>query len=70
MIDKLKLLIMQISFFFHITDGSGQLDLTDLSFMLVVGKVMCAPGIDYQSVCALIGVILAQMHANQIASKS
>jgi hypothetical protein len=66
----MKQFIYKAAYWFHITDGQGQLDLTDLSFMLVVGKVMFAPGIDYQSVCALIGVILAQMHQNQLAAKS
>jgi hypothetical protein len=66
----MKELIHRVSYFLHITDGQGQLDLTDLSFMLVVGKVIFATGIDYQSVCALVGVILAQMHSNQLAAKA
>lgn len=52
----------RIGAFLHITDCNGNLDLVDLSFMLVVGKVILSPGIDYPAVCSLVPVILAKMH--------
>jgi len=55
-------------YFLHITDGYGQLDITDLSFMLMVGKVMLAPGIDWAAICTLIPLIMQQMHSEHLAA--
>lgn len=66
MIDKIKNVITQVSSFLHITDSSGQLDIVDLSFMLTVGKVILAPGIDYSALGALIAVILSKMHSDSL----
>lgn len=63
--DALKL----VASFLHITDSNGQLDIVDLSFMLTVGKVILAPGIDYSALGALIAVLLGKMHSDFIESK-
>jgi len=65
----MKDFFLRTVYFFHITDGKGQLDLTDLSFMLVVGKIILTPGIDWTAVCALVPVILQQMHQKQVESR-
>ena len=62
-------MIAKIAKFLHITDAAGQLDIVDLSFILTVGKVILAPGIDYGALGALIAVILSKMHADHIESK-
>lgn len=61
--------IKQISYFLHIYNGEGQLDLEDIAFMLIVGKLVLAPGIDFAAVCSLIPVIAAQMHVRSTDSK-
>lgn len=61
--------IEKLAYFLHIYDGQGQLDLEDIAFMLVVGKLVLAPGIDWAAVCAMIPVIAAQMHVRSIDSK-
>lgn len=65
----MKAWLLKVVYFFHITDGKGQLDLTDLSFMLVIAKIMLSPGIDWTAVCALVPVILSQMHQRQVESR-
>lgn len=61
--------LLRVVYFLHITDGKGQLDLTDLSFVLVIGKILLSPGIDWTAVCALVPVILQQMHQKQVESR-
>lgn len=57
-------------YFLHIYDGAGQLDLEDIAFMLIVGKLVLAPGIDFAAVCSLIPVIAAQMHVRSTDNKT
>lgn len=66
----MKQFLYRLGDFFHIIDDNNQLDLTDISFMLVIGKIMYSPGIDWAAVCALVPVILQQMHQKQIDSKN
>lgn len=54
--------ILKALYFLHIYDGAGQLDLEDIAFMLLVGKLMFSPGIDWAAMCSLIPVIASQMH--------
>lgn len=58
--------IRKVVYFLHISDGHGQLDLEDMAFILIVGKVLFAPGIDYSALGALIAVIMSKMHSNSI----
>lgn len=69
MISKLQAWIQPIAYFFHITDGQGQLDIVDLSFMAVIVKLMFAPNFDWGSVCTMIPLIASQMHTNALAAK-
>ena len=62
-------IIHKIAYFLHITDGQGQLDIVDLSFMAVIIKLMFAPNFDWQAVCTMIPLIASQMHANALAAK-
>ena len=64
-----EFMISKIAYFLHIYDGEGQLDLEDISFMLIVGKIMLSPGIDWAAVCALVPVIISQMHVRNTDSK-
>lgn len=57
-------------YFLHITDGKGQLDIVDLSFMAIIVKMMLAPNFDWAAVCAMIPIIAQQMHTNHLASQS
>lgn len=66
----MKELIKKCSWFLHITDSAGQLDIVDLSFIAMVCKVLFAPGIDYSALGALIAVILSKMHSDQLESKN
>lgn len=61
--------LTKIAYFLHITDGQGQLDIVDLSFMAVIIKLMFAPNFDWQAVCTMLPLIASQMHTNQLASK-
>lgn len=63
-------MIKKISYFLHITDSAGQLDIVDLSFIALVCKVMFAPGIDYAALGSLIAVILSKMHSDQLEASS
>ena len=65
----LKNSIIKVAKFLHITDSVGQLDIVDISFMLMIGKVLIAPGIDYGALGTLIAVILSKMHSDQLESK-
>jgi len=65
----LKERIKQIFFFLHIYDGEGQLDLEDMAFIALIIKIMMSPGIDWAAVCALVPVILNQMHIRNTDSK-
>lgn len=62
--------INRVALFLHITDSTGQLDLIDLSFIGVVGKILMAPTVDWQSATSLVGLILAKMHTNHLNHKS
>ena len=64
---KLKDCIQRVAYFLHITDGSGQLDLVDLSFMATVIKILIAPNIDWPSLTSLMGLILAKIHKHHLA---
>lgn len=61
--------IAKLAYFLHIYNGEGQLDLEDIAFMLIVGKLVLAPGIDFAAVCSLIPVIASQMHIRSTESK-
>lgn len=63
---SIQLYIMKAAYFLHITDGKGQLDITDLSFMAIVIKMMLAPNFDWQAVCTMIPIIASQMHTNHL----
>lgn len=58
--------LLRFFYFFHVTDGQGQLDIVDLSFMMMVGKVFLTKGIDWPSVVSLITVILSKMHKSNL----
>ena len=62
----MKLWFLKACYFLHITDGHGQLDLTDLSFAAIVIKMILAPNFDWGAVCAMIPVLASQMHSNHI----
>lgn len=70
MISKISSTICKVSYWLHITDGSGQLDIVDLSFMGIVIKMLYADTFDWQAVCAMLPLIASQMHTNQIDSKN
>lgn len=63
--DKIK----AVFFFLHIYDGEGQLDLEDIAFVAIMVKIMMSPGIDWSAVCALVPVILSQMHVRSTDKK-
>ena len=65
----MKTWFLKTCFFLHITDGSGQLDLVDLSFIATVVKIMVSPNVDWPSVCSLVPVIMAKMHVTHLRSK-
>jgi len=56
-------------YFLHITDGEGQLDIVDLSFIGVIIKLLFAPSLDWAAVCTMIPLIISQMHSNHLAAK-
>lgn len=58
--------VYSVARFLHIIDEDNQLDITDLSFMLVMYKIMVTPNVDWPSLCALIPVILNKMHRRHI----
>jgi hypothetical protein len=62
--------IKRIALLMHIIDNTGKLDLVDLSFIAMVLKVVLAPGIDFPSVTALVGVILAKMHRFHVENRN
>ncbi len=62
----MKLWLLKTFYFLHLTDGQGQLDITDLSFMAVVIKMIMAPNFDWQAVCALLPILAAQIHTNHL----
>lgn len=62
----MKNFIFKVSYFLHITDGQGQLDIVDLSFMAVIIKLMFAPNFDWQAVCTLLPLLASQMHTNHL----
>ncbi len=66
----MKDFILKTLYAIHIYDGAGQLDLEDIAFMLIVGKLILAPGIDFAAVCSLIPVIAAQMHIRSTDNKT
>lgn len=66
MLDRLQ----KVAYFFHITDGSGQLDIIDLSFMAVIVKLLFEPTFDWQAVCTMIPLIASQIHTNQLAANA
>ncbi len=53
----------------HVTDGCGQLDIVDLSFIALVIKMMIQHTFDWPAVCTLIPVIASQMHQQYLDSK-
>lgn len=63
-------LLKRLGVFLHVIDDSGNLDLIDLSFIATMLKIILAPGIDFQSVCTLVPVIIAKMHITHLRSKS
>lgn len=65
----MKSFILKALYAVHIYDGEGQLDLEDMAFMLLVGKIMMSPGIDWTAVCTLVPIIAAQMHVRSSDSK-
>ena len=69
-LSKLSSYIAKIAFFLHITDGQGQLDIVDLSFIAVIIKLMFAPNFDWQAVCTMLPLIASQMHTNQLAAQA
>lgn len=56
-------------YFLHISDGQGQLDIVDLSFIAVIVKLMLAPNFDWQAVCTMIPLIASQMHTNHLQAQ-
>lgn len=66
---KLLYYIEKVAFFAHISDGEGQLDIVDLSFIAIVVKMLLAPNFDWQAVCAMLPLIASQMHTNQLSAK-
>ncbi len=62
--------IQKIAYWCHITDGQGQLDIVDLSFMAIIVKIMFAQNMDWSAVCTMIPLIASQMHTNALAAKS
>lgn len=62
-------ILAKISYFLHITDGEGQLDIVDLAFIGIVIKMLYAPNFDWAAVCSLLPIIISQLHADHIASK-
>jgi hypothetical protein len=67
MMSKIFSIISKITYFLHISDGQGQLDIVDLSFMAVIVKLMFAPNLDWQAVCTMIPLIASQMHTNHLS---
>ncbi len=63
-------LIQKIAYFLHITDGQGQLDIVDLSFIALTVKIIIEPNMDWGAVCGLVPIIAQQMHINHLESKS
>jgi hypothetical protein len=66
----MKTKLLKVFYFLHISDGKGQLDITDLAFMAIIVKLLFAPNFDWASVCSMIPIIASQMHQNHIDSKS
>lgn len=58
--------LSKLAYFLHITDGQGQLDIVDLSFIGITVKLLLAPNMDWQAVCAMIPMLAAQMHSNHL----
>lgn len=58
----MKNLILRIGTFLHIIDDDGRLDLSDIAFMIIMGKIVMSPMLDFPSVITLATVILNKMH--------
>lgn len=55
-------MIKKIADFFHIIDDDGRLDLSDLAFMIIMGKVVMAVQLDWPSVVTLGTVLANKIH--------
>ncbi len=62
--------IQKAAYFLHITDGLGQLDIVDLSFIALTVKIVVEPHMDWGAICALIPTIAQQMHINHLAAQT
>lgn len=60
MLDKLN----KIGYFLCLVDG-GQLNLPDIAFMIILGKIIFATSVDWASLATLAIAVLNSMHSRQ-----
>lgn len=61
-------MIKEVARFLHIVDNEGQLDLTDLTFIAIIVKIMCASTLDFPAVVTLATVCINKMHRRHVDS--
>jgi len=52
--------------FLHILDDDGRLNLSDLAFIIIMGKIVASPVLDFPSVITLATVILNKMQKRHV----
>jgi hypothetical protein len=65
MVDKLN----KILYFLCLVD-SGQLNLPDIAFMIILGKIIAATTVDWASLATLAIAVLNAMHSRQTVATS
>jgi len=62
----MKDLIQRLGIFLHFIDDDGRLNLSDIAFIIIMGKIIVAPVLDFPSVITLATVILNKMQKRHV----
>lgn len=65
---KLQEIAIKVGSFFHLIDLDNQIDLTNIAFMIIMGKIVVASQLDWPSVVTLATVILNKIHKRRVDS--
>jgi hypothetical protein len=66
MLDKVR----KVCYFLRIIDEEPRLDLSDLAFMIILGKIIYAHEVDWPSMVTLAIAALNSMHNRQLDAKA
>lgn len=67
--DKVLDKLYKIGYFLCLVD-QGQLNLPDLAFIIIIGKVIFAPTVDWASLATLAIAVLNAMHSRQTVAST